>query len=139
MAEVIRATPSSHRIDVGATPVGWEPRASRILIRSDGHPLNQPIGDTFAGLDPGLVSWLADRGVELIGVDSPSVDPISSTGLEAHRALIERGISWIEGLWLENVECGLYLMVALPLRLVGTEAAPVRALVRPLRHEGGAA
>ena len=85
------------------------------------------------------MDWLADRGVELIGVDTPSVDPFVSTGLEAHRTLMRRGISWIEGLWLGGVGCGLYLLVALPLPLEGTEAAPIRALLRPLRQEGGPA
>ena len=55
LAEVVCVKAANDRIDLHALPAGWEPRAARILVRSDGHPLNQPIGDSFAGLDPGLV------------------------------------------------------------------------------------
>jgi len=138
-AEVVLATPAGLRIDRRALPAGWAPRASRILVRSDGHPLQQPVGESFAGLDVDLVEWLADQQVELIGVDTPSVDPFSATGFEAHRALARRGVTWIEGLWLGDANAGLYLLLALPLRLAGTEAAPLRALLRPLGKEGALA
>jgi arylformamidase len=82
-----------------------------------------------------LVHWLADRGVELIGIDTPSVDVFSAEDLQAHRALLERGLTWIEGLWLGDIEPGRYFLVAPPILLEGAEAAPVRAILRPLRGQ----
>jgi arylformamidase len=116
-------------------PLGWIPRAAKILFRSDSHHLNDRVADGFTSLAAELVHWLADHGVSTIGIDTPSVDAFSSTELDAHRALIDRGMIWIEGLDLGGVEAGSYLLVALPVPFRGTEAAPVRALLRR-RREG---
>jgi len=131
-AEVVRL-PS----DVGAAspaelPDGWTPRYPRVLLRTDSHPVNAPIGDDFAAASAELVHWLADRGVRTLGIDTPSVDAFSSTDLAAHHALIEREMTWIEGLLLDGVETGSFLLIALPMPLEGCEAAPVRALIRDL-------
>jgi len=111
-------------------PAGWSPVAPRLLLRTDSHPLDAPIGPGFAALDARLVHWLADRGVVLVGIDTPSVDPFSSDDLPAHRALLERGMTWIEGLWLGGVVAGRYQLVALPMAIVGADAAPVRVALR---------
>ncbi len=113
-------------------PPGWTPSHPRVLLRSDSQRVESPIVDGFSGTSAELVHWLADRGVSTLGIDTPSVDVFSSTDLEAHRALTERGMTWIEGLTLVGVEPGSYTLVALPMPLVGVEAAPVRALLQPL-------
>jgi arylformamidase len=68
--------------------------------------------------------------VVLVGIDTPSVDPFSSDDLPAHRALLERGMTWIEGLWLGGVVAGRYQLVALPMAIVGADAAPARVALR---------
>ena len=113
-------------------PAGWSPATPRLLLRTDSHPIDAPIRPGFAALEPRLVHWLADRGVELVGIDTPSVDPHDSHDLPAHHALRERGMTWIEGLWLGGAAPGRYRLVALPMPIAGAEAAPVRAVVRPL-------
>lgn len=113
-------------------PAGWVPRAPRVLVRTDSHPLGGPIDGGFSALTAELVEWLAGHGVRTVGIDTPSVDPFDSTALEAHRALLERGVTSLEGLWLGDAVPGLYLMVALPMPLVGADAAPTRVLLRPL-------
>ena len=73
-----------------------------------------------------------------VGIDTPSVDAYSDTAMVSHRRLVERGLTWIEGLDLSAVRPGLYRLVALPLPLVGAEAAPLRAVLEPLPpNEGG--
>jgi arylformamidase len=42
-------------------------------------------------------------------------------------------VSSIEGLWLDQAEAGVYLLIALPILLEGAEAAPVRAILKPMR------
>jgi arylformamidase len=113
-------------------PPGWSPAAPRLLLRTDSHPLDAPIGPGSAALDARLVHWLADRDVVLVGIDTPSVDPFSSDDLPAHRALRARGMTWIEGLWLGGIAPGRYQLVALPMAIVGADAAPARVVVRPL-------
>lgn len=111
-------------------PSGWSPAVPRLLLKTGSHPVGAPIGPGFAAVAAGLVHWLADRGVLLLAIDTPSVDPFDSVDLAAHRALLERGMTWIEGVRLEHVAPGRYRLVALPLALVGADAAPVRAALR---------
>ena len=86
----------------------------------------------FAAFAPEAVSMLHDRGVRLIGIDTPSVDPFESKELPAHRRFLEHGMAILEGLALDGVPEGIYELIALPLRLVGFDASPVRAVLRGL-------
>jgi len=134
-AEVVRVPAADAAVTPDDLPVDWVPSTSRVLFRSDSYPIDAAVEEGFPGLSAELVHWLADRGVELVGVDTPSVDVFSSDELPAHHALLGRGMTWIEGLWLGNAEPGRYLLVALPILLVGAEAAPVRAILKPLRGQ----
>jgi arylformamidase len=131
-AEVVRVPASGGAVTPEDLPVDWAPSTSRVLLRSDSYPIDAAIEEGFSGLSAELVHWLADLGVELVGVDTPSVDVFSSEDLPAHHALLARGLPWIEGLWLGDAEPGRYLLVALPILLEGAEAAPVRAILKPL-------
>lgn len=73
--------------------------------------------------------WLQARGVQLLGLDLPSVDPINSKDLRNHHALAAAGIAIIESLDLGRVESGTYQFCALPLKVAGGDAAPVRAVL----------
>jgi len=86
----------------------------------------------FTALGADLVDRLADLGVVLVGVDSPSIDPETSKDLPAHNAVRRRGLSILEGLVLDDVPCGDYELIALPLPLEGLDASPVRAVLREL-------
>ncbi len=110
-------------------PAGWQPGAPRLLIASGSWPAGSAMPERFAALSPRLVDLLADRGVILIGVDTPSVDVAGADGLPAHHRCLERSVTILEGLDLSGVGAGVYTLVALPLRLVGGEASPVRAVL----------
>ena len=73
--------------------------------------------------------WLQDRKVKLLGLDLPSVDPIEAKVLVNHHALAAANIAIVESLDLNEVEAGLYHFSALPLRITGGDAAPVRAIL----------
>jgi arylformamidase len=81
-------------------------------------------------LAPETAAALAERGVRLIGVDAPSVDARDSKTLDVHRALFGGGACVLENLDLRGVAEGRYELIALPQRLVGLDAAPVRAVLR---------
>ena len=68
-----------------------------------------------------------------MGVDTPSIDPFHSTDLPAHQAILRHDLAVLEGLDLAAVPDGFYELIALPLRLVGFDASPVRAILRSLR------
>lgn len=105
---------------------------ARVLIRTGTQPDKQTFNRDFAALKPELVHALADRGVMTIGIDTPSVDLSDSKDLPAHRAMLERDVAILEGLVLDGVEPGRYELIALPLRLAGFDASPVRAVLRAM-------
>lgn len=76
-----------------------------------------------------LVDYLAENGVMLMGIDTPSVDHVDSKTLPAHHAMHQAGMAWLENLDLTRVEAGPYVLVALPLKLMELEASPVRAVL----------
>ena len=110
--------------------VGKVIKAPRVLIRTGTFPDFREFSTDFVGLSPELVERLASEGVRLIGVDTPSVDPFDSKELAAHHAMGRCGVAILEGLVLAGVPEGVYELVALPLRLVGFDASPVRAVLR---------
>jgi arylformamidase len=105
--------------------------APRVLLATGTFPNPDCWNSDFAALSPELIHWLADQGVQLVGLDTPSVDPETSKDLPSHAALYARDLAVLEGLCLSHVPAGLYTLVAPPLLLTGADAAPVRALLLP--------
>lgn len=103
--------------------------APRLLLRTGTFPDPNRWNEDFASLSPELIEHLHAQGVVLVGLDTPSVDPFASKALEAHQALGRTGIRNLEGLLLDRVPDGVYTLVALPLRIPGADASPVRAIL----------
>lgn len=104
----------------------------RLLIRTRRAGEAPHYDDRLAHFTIEAARTLATSGLRLIGLDSPSVDAFRSHDLPAHRILLEAGVAILEGLELGEVPDGDYELVALPLRLVGGDASPVRAVLRTL-------
>jgi arylformamidase len=81
-------------------------------------------------IPPETATFLVECGVQTVGVDYLSVGGFESGGPETHRILLEAGIWIIEGLMLEHVEAGEYDLVCLPLKIIGGDGAPARAVLR---------
>ena len=112
--------------------LGSEDLSPRVLFRTAARRDRTVFPAEFGYLTVELVDTLAERGVVLVGLDSPSVDAFDSEDLPVHHALHRRGIANLESLDLEGVPCGRYELIALPLRLAGRDASPVRAVLRDL-------
>ncbi len=85
----------------------------------------------YVSLAPDTARWLADRDLALLGIDYLSIEEFGGSG-DVHRALLNAGVVVVEGLNLSDVEPGNYWLACLPLRIVGAEGAPARAvLMRP--------
>ena len=104
----------------------------RVIVRLYRHMPQDRFDSDLPAFDPGTVTWLADRGVVLIGTDSASIDPASSKTLDSHQVARRRGLRVLENLLLDDVPEGDYELIALPLRLTTTDASPVRAVLREL-------
>jgi len=102
----------------------------RVLFRTDTWLDLDTFPNTWPLLDRGLPAWLAGRGVRLIGLDVPSVDPLTATDMAIHHLLDAAGILIIESLDLRDVAPGVYELIALPLKLRGADGSPVRAVLR---------
>jgi arylformamidase len=107
-------------------------RAPRVLIRTGTFPNPDRWNSDFAALDPALIDACAKQGVQLIGIDTPSVDSEDSKELPSHARLLAHDLAVLEGLVLDAVADGEYELIALPLRLEGFDASPVRAVLRSL-------
>jgi arylformamidase len=134
---VVIDVPSSHEVamdlDVAliATLVGESP-APRLLLRTGHSVAAGAFPDDWPCLTPAAAAWLVARGVRLWGVDAPSVDRRHSKTLDVHHALLGAGAFVLENLDLRGVPAGAYELIAPPLAVAGADAAPVRALLRPV-------
>jgi arylformamidase len=105
---------------------------ARILLRLVEHCDPKIWSTGFRALAPETVELLASRGVLLVGIDTPSVDPETSKGLPSHIACRRAGMRILENLMLAHVTPGDYELIALPLKLDNLDASPVRAVLRAL-------
>lgn len=104
----------------------------RVLLKLGTYPDYADFNTDFAGLSVELIDFLNERGVRLVGTDSPSVDLFDSKDLPAHNAFLKNDMNILECLVLRDVPPGRYELIALPLKLIGFDASPVRAVLRPL-------
>ena len=103
---------------------------ARLLLRTGRTIADGCFPDAWPWVAPTCAEALAGRGLVLLGVDAPSVDARESAALATHHALFDAGAFNLENLDLRAVSPGAYELVAPPLRVVGLDGAPVRALLR---------
>lgn len=114
--------------DLGAPP--------RILFKTESVRDRRVFPERFTALSPELAALLGEHRVLVVGMDTPSVDPFDSKTLDAHHALWRGGVAILEGLVLDGVPEGIYELIALPLKLEGLDASPVRAVLRTIEAGG---
>jgi arylformamidase len=120
VARGARVLPADLRGDV-TTP--------RVLLRTGTFPDPDRFNTDFASLSPALVEHLHARGVRLVGIDTPSIDPFDDKVLESHHAVAHRDMAILEGIVLAAVPAGRYVLIALPLKIEDADASPVRAVL----------
>lgn len=101
----------------------------RFLVWTGTFPNPNVWNSDFASYDPELIEMLATRGVRLIGIDTPSIDPETSKALESHHTVERLHLAVLEGLCLNGVPEGEFTLLAAPLKIQGGDAGPVRALL----------
>lgn len=108
----------------------FDPSDERLLVRTRPHIPDDDWHHDFAHCGVDAAHELAGRGWKLLGIDTPSMDFMESKELAAHKTLLAGGVAILEGLDLEGVPEGRYELIALPLKIVGADASPVRAILR---------
>jgi arylformamidase len=105
---------------------------SRVLVRTYSAMPVDRWDDQLSAYAPGTIERLADLGVQLVGIDTASIDPADSKTLDSHQVIRRRGLRVLENLVLDDVAEGDYELIALPLKLTTADASPVRAILREL-------
>jgi arylformamidase len=82
----------------------------------------------FAAVAPDAAEWIVARGIQLVGVDYLSVAPYKNSR-PTHEILLRAGVVVVEGLDLSRIKAGRYELACLPLKLVGSDGAPTRAVL----------
>ena len=129
-AHVVDATSVQKTLDeVALRGLELPEGAERILFRTRNSKLwaSDEFTRDFVRLDGSGARLLIERGVRLVGIDYLSIGDH-----DAHVALLTSGVVALEGLDLGSVEPGAYRLVCLPIKIVGSDGAPARALLQRL-------
>jgi arylformamidase len=104
----------------------------RLLLRTDSERFaGGPFNPNYTSLTLDAACRLRGEGVRLIGIDSPSVEAFDSPGMPVHQEFLKRDpvMVVVEGLDLTRADAGDYELCCLPLKLVGGDGAPARAVL----------
>ncbi|WP_026580859.1 arylformamidase [Bacillus sp. J33] len=104
----------------------------RVLLKTAVPNNPEVFPERISELTADMAEYLGSKGVRLLGVDVPSVDPLDSKDMETHHALYRNGIHILENIMLDEIEEGDYELIALPLPIKEADGSPVRAVIRPI-------
>ncbi len=102
---------------------------SRLLFKTGRSIAGGVFPESWPRLSGECARELVKRGVVLVGFDCPSADDRESKTLDVHHELLDRGVCVVENLDLREVAAGVYELDALPMKVAGLDAAPVRAVL----------
>jgi arylformamidase len=107
-------------------------RVRRVLFRTRNSNIwrrgERAFRKDFVGIDAGGAEWLVRRKILLVGMDYLSVAPFGNSR-PTHQVLLRANIAVVEGLDLSKVPAGSYDLYCLPLKLIGSDGAPARAVL----------
>lgn len=130
---VVDVRHAAARVEVADVDWSQLAGAERVIFRTyDRFPANQWDSD-FTAIAPEVIARLRAMGVRLVGTDAASLDPEQSKTLDAHQEVKAGDMRILEGLVLDDVPAGEYELIALPLKIDGADASPVRAVLRELK------
>jgi arylformamidase len=82
----------------------------------------------YVGVDSSGAEWLVRKGIQLVGIDYLGIAQYKQT-VEPHHILLKAGLVILEGLDLSQVGRGRYTLYCLPIKIVGSDGAPARAIL----------
>jgi arylformamidase len=113
--------------------LGIPDETTRLLFHTDNSKLwrneIKEFYKDFVALTSDAARWIVQRGIRLVGIDYLSVQRYAD-GPETHRILLRNNVIIVEGLNLDEVNSGFYELICLPLRIMGAEGSPARAVLR---------
>ncbi len=103
--------------------------APRVLFKTKSFEDPNKWNNDFNSLSEELIEYLAEKNVILVGIDTPSVDPHDDKELISHNCIYKNNMAILEGIVLDEVNEGVYQLIALPLKIKNADAGPVRAIL----------
>ena len=111
---------------------GIPPRTRRLLFKTRNSALwSKKKGNfqqDYVGVDSSGAEWLVRKGIQLVGIDYLGIAPFTQTK-EPHKILLKAGTVILEGLDLSQVSRGRYTLYCLPIKIIGCDGAPARAIL----------
>ncbi len=113
-------------------------KGERVLFKTRNSPLGyagEKFDEDYCYLEDDGADYLVERGVKLVGIDFITIGTIKRMEniTHTHEALLSAGIYILEDCALDGVPPGEYEMLCLPLPIYKGDAAPCRAILRPLK------
>ena len=133
VAEIAGAVVSRAEVEAYEARVGELKAGERLFCKTANSRkdwLTKPFDKSYVAVDDIAARYLVERKISVVGVDYLSVAPFADT-FDTHRTLLGAGVWVIEGLDLRNIHEGHFEMAAMPLKIVGGDASPLRVLLRP--------
>ncbi len=115
--------------DLPQEVLGKQIAAPRVLFKTCSFPNPNVWNGDFMALSAEVIDFLASKSVRLIGIDTPSIDLSEDKILESHQAVFKNDMAILEGIVLDKVSEGRYILSALPLKILDSDASPVRAVL----------
>ena len=136
-AIIVNLTPTApqhlHSVDDLAPIADLIQPGARLLLRTDWHKRSgtPEYRDQLPRISLDLAEWLVERQVALVGVEPPSVADVNNMRelTDVHQTLFRAGIVIVEGLAnLDQISQPTVQFIALPLKIIGGDGTPVRAI-----------
>ncbi len=99
-------------------------------INSAKYLKEKKFNENYVYLSTAATNYLVAKNISTVGIDYYSIAGVNSNLIECHQVLLGAGVTIIEGLDLSKINPGLYEFVCLPLKIVGSDGAPARAIIR---------
>jgi arylformamidase len=125
--------PTVKKLDADALDqAGVPPRTRRLLFKTKNSSYwkhdSSEFRQDYVGVDSSGAEWLVQKGIQLVGIDYLAIASFEDTA-EPHRILLDAGVLILEGLDLSEVQRGRYTLYCLPIKIVGSDGAPARAIL----------
>lgn len=102
-----------------------------VLFRTtNGALLSEPFSAAYVALNASGAQAVVDHGIRLVGIDYLSIETFGNPEFPAHKMLLSHNVAIVEGLDLRGVPTGLYHLRCLPIKLIGADGAPARAILQ---------
>jgi arylformamidase len=113
-------------------------KGERVLFKTRNSPVTYSSGkfvEDYVYFDVPAAEYLVEKGVILVGLDNITIGHHKEENnlTKTHRIFLEAGVYILENAALDGVPPGEYELVFLPLLMFHADAAPGRAILRPLK------